>query len=99
MDLFNPGRIVVTRGIEDRRCRDLRFFGFLEESIARHLGGDWGDLCAEDREMNDEAIAAEQRGEPTDSLFSMYRHSDGTEVYIITEWNREITTILYPEEY
>ena len=85
MDLFNLGRTVVTRGIKDRRCRNLRFFGFLEESIARHLGSDWGNLCAEDREMNDEAIAAEQRGEQTDSLFSMYRHSDGTEVYIITE--------------
>ena len=53
MVLFEPGRIVVTRGIEDRRCRDLHFFGFIEESIARHLGGDWGNLCAEDREMND----------------------------------------------
>ena len=49
--------------------------------------------------MNDEAIAAEQRGEPTDSLFSMYRYFDGTEVYIITEWNRSVTTILFPEEY
>lgn len=99
MDLFNPGRMVVTRGIEDRRCMDLSFFDFLEKSIARHLEGDWGDLCAEDSELNDEAIAAEQRGEPTDSLFSMYRYFDGTEVYIITEWNRSVTTILFPEEY
>lgn len=99
MDLFNPGRMVVTRGIEDRRCMDLSFFDFLEKSIARHLECDWGDLCAEDTELNDEAIAAEQRGEPTDSLFSMYRYFDGTEVYIITEWNRSVTTILFPEEY
>ena len=97
--LFNPGRMVCTRGVEDRRCMDFGFFGFVDESIARHLRGDWGDLCLEDKEMNDEAIAAEQRGEPTDSLFSMYRYDDGTEIYIITEWNRSVTTVLFPEEY
>ena len=47
---------------------DLLFFGFPEESIARHLEGDWGDLCDEDREMKDEAIVAEHKGESTDSL-------------------------------
>lgn len=99
MGLFNPGRMVVTRNVDDRRRMDFDFFVFVEESLERHLRGDWGDLCAEDTELNDEAIAAEQRGEPTDSLFSMYRYFDGTEVYIITEWNRSVTTILFPEEY
>ncbi len=97
--LFNPGRIVCTRGVEDRRCGDYGFFEFVEGSLGRHLSGDWGDLCSDDRELNDEAIAAEQRGETTDSLFSMYRHIDGTGIYIVTEWNRSVTTILFPHEY
>lgn len=97
--LFRPGKIVCTRSVEDRRCGDFGFFGFVEESLKRHLIGDWGDLCQDDRELNDEAIATEQRGETTDSLFSMYRHTDGTGIYIITEWDRSVTTIMFPHEY
>lgn len=82
--------------MEDRRYGDFGFFRFVEESLGCYLAGDWGDFCQDDRELNDEAIAAEQRGETTDSLFSMYHHTDGTEIYIITEWDRSVTTIMSP---
>lgn len=67
-----------------RRCGDFGFFEFVEY-LGCHLIGDWGDLCPDDKDLNDEAIATEQRGETTDSLFSMYRHTDGTEIYIVTD--------------
>ena len=44
--LFRPGRIVCTRGVEDRRCGDFGFFAFVEESLGRHLIGDWGGAPA-----------------------------------------------------
>ena len=99
MGLFNPGRVVVTRNVDDRRRMDFDFFVFVEESLERHLKGDWGDLCPEDKEMNDESLEAERNGSWMDSLFSMYRDDDGTELFIITECDRSVTTILFPWEY
>ncbi len=48
--------------------------------------------------MNDDAIEVERKGEPTDSLFSLYGIGD-REIYIITECDRSVTTILFPDEY
>ena len=36
--------------------------------------------------------------EPTDRLFSLY-DVGGREIYIITEWDRSATMVLFPEEY
>ena len=48
--------------------------------------------------MNDDAIEAERNGEWSDRLFSLY-DIEGTEIFIITEADRSVTTILLPEEY
>lgn len=64
------------------------------QALARHAQGDWGDLCRRDRERNDHALAT---GE--ERLFSTYHTEDGTKFWIITEWDRSLTTVLLPEEY
>jgi len=61
--------------------------------LRRHLDGDWGDLCDEDRRSNDVAL---KNG---DRLFSSYRVSDDLKLWIITEWDRSVTTLLLPSEY
>lgn len=62
--------------------------------LARHIHGDWGDLCAEDLATNELALLTGNR------LLSSYRLSDGqSKVWIITEADRSVTTILLPEEY
>jgi hypothetical protein len=61
--------------------------------LARHQSGDWGDLDSEDRQTNEEALQSGGR------LFSVYHVADGTKVYVITEWDRSLTTILLPEDY
>ena len=48
--------------------------------------------------MNDDALEAERNGEPTDRLFSSY-DTDLAKLYIITEYDRSVTTILLSEEY
>ena len=48
--------------------------------------------------MNDEALEAERNGQFSDSLFSLY-NIGGREIYIITECDRSVTTVLFPEEY
>ena len=60
--------------------------------LARHQMGDWGDLCAEDRAANDRALVEGSR------IFSAYQIGSG-KLWVITEHDRTITTILLPEEY
>lgn len=47
----------------------------------------------EDAQANNVALGTGGR------LFSSYRDSDGTKIWIITEADRSVTTILLPEEY
>jgi hypothetical protein len=62
------------------------------ELLARHATGDWGELCAFDRRQNEAALREGYR------VFSSYDVQAGT-VWIITEADRSITTILLPQEY
>jgi hypothetical protein len=83
------GKVVATPGalkLLSEMGEDL--FGY----IARHATGDWGDLCAFDRRQNEIALRDGYR------VFSSYDVS-AERVWIITEANRSVTTILLPEEY
>jgi len=60
--------------------------------LARHASGDWGDLCAFDLHQNERALRVGER------IFSSYETPAG-KVWIITEADRSVTTILLPEEY
>lgn len=61
--------------------------------LARHLHGDWGDLSAEDQAANELALLTGQR------LLSSYDLPGGGVVWIITEADRSVTTILLPSDY
>jgi hypothetical protein len=66
----------------------------LTKYLHRHHCGDWGDeLCAVDKQANEDALVHGSR------LLSCYSTSAGDRLYIITEWDRSMTTILLPEEY
>lgn len=88
--LFLPGQVVATPGF-------LHAIAATGESpvsfLRRHLSGDWGEVCEEDRQANDQALASEAR------LLSAYCLSDGTRFWIITEADRSATTFLLPSEY
>jgi hypothetical protein len=60
--------------------------------LARHAMGDWGELCAFDRRQNEIALRDGYR------VLSSYEVPAGR-VWIITEADRSITTILLPEDY
>lgn len=62
--------------------------------LYRHLHGDWGDLSDNDRRQNDAALKS---GE--DRLFSSYQVTRDLKLWIITEWDRSVTTLLLPSEY
>jgi len=62
------------------------------EGMSRHASGDWGELCPEDRKENEWALQHEGR------LMSVFRSRD-KRYWIITEWDRSVTTVLMPEDY
>ena len=91
---FETGRILTTCGVNQKVAEDKKFAEFCIKSFGRHINGDWGDLCDEDKAMNDSALA---HGD--DRIFSKYDYDENTSIYIITEWDRSATTFLFPDEY
>jgi len=91
---FALGQILVTSGVNELGLKNSKFEKFIGESLNRHIHCDWGDLCDEDKEMNNSAL---KNGD--DRLFSKYNFDEDTSIYIITEWDRSATTILFPDEY
>ena len=89
--LFDLGQIVATPGALEA-LRDALVEP--EDLFNRHQRGDWGDLCAEDREVNRKALFFGDR------LLSSYTLPDsGETIWILTEWDRSVTTMLLPKEY
>ncbi|MDP9313517.1 MAG: hypothetical protein M3R24_21980 [Chloroflexota bacterium] len=88
--LFEPGLVVATPGaLTALAAAGQNAVHFL----ARHLGGDWGDVDAADGQVNDHALTHHGR------LLSVYAISTGERVWIITEWDRSTATLLLPDEY
>ena len=96
--MFNLGTICLTRGVADLVSENTEFANFILRCLARHAGGDWGDLDEEDKLANQAALQRQER------LLSAYnndrfpKHGVAT-VWIITEADRQYTTILFPDEY
>ena len=83
------GRIVATAGAL-KLLSEIGAHPF--EYLARHATGDWGELCALDRRQNQIALRDGLR------VFSSYDVPAGR-VWVVTEADRSVTTILLPEEY
>jgi hypothetical protein len=83
------GRVVTTPGALKLL---LEVGGHPFDYLARHATGDWGELCAFDRRQNERALREGYR------VLSSYDVLAGR-VWIITEADRSVTTILLPEEY
>jgi hypothetical protein len=86
--LFHPGNIVATPGALELAAQGVN----LPEFLRRHLSGDWGNLCPEDKAENDFSLRSGFR------LLSSYVTPCGA-LWIITEADRSATTFLLPDEY
>lgn len=63
------------------------------EFLIRHRSGDWGEVCPEDWAENDLSVREGFR------ILSAYTLKTDVKMWIITEADRSVTTILLPEEY
>ena len=85
---FPLGRLVATPNLISRvTAEDIAI------AVQRHANGDWGNICEEDREANEQALLTGSR------LMSVYSSSSCMAFWIITEWDRSVTTVLLPEDY
>lgn len=64
-----------------------------EQFLHRHQVGDWGIVDEADRKENDFSVQEGLR------ILSAYRLATEVKIWVITEWNRTVTTILLPSEY
>ena len=88
--LFELGQIVATPGALEL----LEKHGMTPmQLLQRHVTGDFGDLCDEDKEANNEAIWNEER------ILSSYKINETDKIWIITEADRSTSCCLLPEEY
>jgi hypothetical protein len=87
---FNLGCIVATPGA----LRAMEKSGDTPDTfLSRHASGDWGELCDEDKSANEVAIQDNER------IMSVYSLADGEKIWVITESDRSVTTVLLPDEY
>ncbi len=87
---FPLGRILATPGaLRALKQTNQSPFEFLE----RHQAGDWGELCEEDKRENEFSVQSGFR------ILSAYRTRNEVKIWIITEADRSVTTLLLPHEY
>ena len=85
---FQLGQLVATPNAHSQLTHED-----ILHALLRYQTGDWGDVGSEDGEANDAALAQGTR------LLSAYQAANGTKVWIITEADRSVTTVLLPEDY
>jgi hypothetical protein len=93
---FGIGRLVATPGAIAALKRSGQH---VSEFLASHMAGDWGEVCEEDRKLNDAAIAHEDDPALRTRVLSAYTTAKGERIWLITEADRSSSCLLLPEEY
>lgn len=88
--LFSLGQVVATPGALDALARSEEY---PEPFLYRHVSGDFGTMPEEDVEQNNWSITHGER------IMSAYDLRSGETIWIITERDRSVTTLLLPSEY
>ena len=87
---FPLGQIVATPGAIEALQQSGQSAA---EFISRHVRGDWGEVCDEDKGLNEQSLVDGSR------ILSAYTTSKGTKLWVITEADRSSTCVLLPDEY
>lgn len=85
--LFPLGQVVATPGAIERTTDEERM-----TFLHRHQIGSWEETCREDRLQNTLGLFHQMR------IFTVHSAASG-KIWVITEADRSVTTILTPEDY
>ena len=96
---FELGRVVATRNVWEAMTENEEFGTFVSGCLSRYILYDWGDTCKEDWMSNNLAVKNGER------VLAVYNIPEDIEcgfeesLWIITEWDRSATTLLFPSDY
>ena len=85
------GKVVTTTQIAKDMKNNEEFKEEVNECLDKYTERNWGDLCEEDIKANNYAADNEEK------IVAAYNTCEG-KIWIITEWDRSVTTVLYPSE-
>lgn len=85
---FHVNQVVITKAAADVLNGTQIYCG-----LQLHQLGKWGDVSEHDYQVNEDALVSGER------LMSVYKTGDDIVFWIITEWDRSLTTVLLPEDY
>lgn len=92
--LFELGQVVATRSVIDLGIP----MDVIASLLTRHVTGDWGEIDEEDRRANDAAVLPENHARIM-SVYTVVHAGEPVVLWIITEHDRSVTTILRPDDY
>ena len=96
---FELGLVVATKHVWELMTENEQFGDFVSGCLSRYILYDWGDTCEEDWKTNNEAALNGER------VLAVYKIPEDLEsdfeehLWIITEWDRSATTLLFPSDY
>ena len=95
---FNVGKVVCTATLNNAMSENKQFASEVMSALQKYCNKDWGDLCEEDKQINDDALQY-----PDDLyLLAAYKTCKG-KIWIITNRISEnagdnATTVCFPDE-
>lgn len=90
MQLFFLGRTVATPA-----ALDVLNPMQINTLLFRHQNGDWLDMDPDDKAANELALNPDDPGR----VFSSFKIGGDLHIWVITEHDRSVTTVLLPEDY
>ena len=98
--LFDLGQLVAAAGVAEAMSSCAAFANFVFDCLKRYCQGDWGEMEQGDIDMNNESVALDDGR----VLASYDMPADipidyADKIWIITEADRSVTTVLFPDEY
>ena len=93
---FKLGKIVITPGAISSLAKSNQL---PSDFLTQHQEGNWGEHKKFDKKQNELAISNEGNIDLQQRVLSSYKTKLNEKIWIITEWDRSITTILLPDEY
>jgi hypothetical protein len=93
---FSIGKLVMTNNYTQIFSNEEDAYTCALKLILRHMTGDYGDLCDEDKQQNELGLS---KKDPMRIMSSYALPYLSETVWIITEYDRSLTTVLLPGDY
>ena len=90
---FELGQLVATRQVSTKMDNNKVFRTEVFQALDKYMKCDWGSVPEGDAAINDKAVR-----ENNERILAAYNTCAG-EIWIITEWDRSYTTIIFPSDY